>query len=330
TLSPGIHTSLPWPLGSIQSVDTANLREVVLGFRTDPGQPILWEKAHYEDEQMSLVSGGDDLLTISVPILYRISNPALYLRSGDDAEAMLRSLAQRLLISHTLRLSARDIMTTSRESLRKQLHQDLQSSLDERQSGLTISEIYLRDIHPPVAVAPTFQEVVSALEEKEASVYEGEAYRRDNITRAEGTAKATLITAQSTSQNRLLQAQGQASRFTSRQQAWAQAKELYQWREGYQALDETLSGAKKAIFDESMRGDMPTHVDLRKVLNPDFVDTIPPSPQSLVPRPAKSRDTFDLDIDGYLQMGRGEVPATDTEAPDADNILKPQSPMSQP
>ncbi|MBB5038849.1 protease modulator HflK [Prosthecobacter dejongeii] len=324
-LAPGLHFSLPWPMGSIQAVDTTRLREIVLGFRTDPGQPILWEKAHYEGEQHSLVGGGDDFLSISVPVFYRVGDAALHLRSSSDAEALLRSLAQRVLLNLTLRLPARDIMTTSREALRQQLHRDLQAALDERQSGLVLAEVYLRDIHPPVSVAPNFQEVVSALEEKEALLHEGEAYRRDILTRTEGDAKAILITAGSSASNRLMQTEGQAHRFTAMQKSWALGKDLYQWREGYRALDETLSGAKKAIFDESMRGDMPTHVDLRKVLNPDFVDTAPVRPQTLVPRPAKSTDAFDLDIEGYLRADQGEVPAPDFSPPDADNVLKASS-----
>lgn len=330
TLLPGLHVSLPWPLGGIQVVDTTRLREIVLGFRTDPGQPILWEKAHYEDEQKSLVGSGDDFLSISVPVFYRVSDAALHLRSSSDAETLLRSLAQRVILNLTLRLPAREIMTTSREKLRVQMHHDLQAALDERQSGLTLAEVYLRDIHPPVNVAANFQEVISALEEKEALLYEGEAYKRDVSTRAEGDAKAILITAGSNKNNRLLQAEGQAHRFTAMREAWSLSKDLYQWREGYRVLDETLGGAKKAIFDETMRGDMPTHVDLRKVLNPDFVDTIPVRPQTLVPRPAKSRDAFDLDIEGYLRTDQGEVPAPDFTPPDPDNVLKAQPDMPKP
>lgn len=329
-LAPGLHFSLPWPLGSIQAVDTTRLREIVLGFRTDPGQPILWEKAHYEGEQHSLVGSGDDFLSISVPVFYRIGDAALHLRSSSDAEALLRSLAQRVLLNLTLRLPARDIMTTSREALRQQLHTDLQAALDERQSGLMLAEVYLRDIHPPVSVAPNFQEVISALEEKEALLHEGEAYRRDILTRTEGDAKAILITAGSSASNRLMQTEGQAHRFTAMQKSWALGKDLYQWREGFRALDETLSGAKKAIFDESMRGDMPTHVDLRKVLNPDFVDTAPVRHQTLVPRPAQSHDAFDLDIEGYLKADQGEVPAPDFSPPDADNVLKAESSTPHP
>ena len=324
-LAPGLHGSLPWPLGGIRTVETDLMREVVLGFRADPGQPILWEKAHYEDEQKSLVGGGDDFLSISVPVFYRVQDAALFLRSSDDPEGLLRSLAQRVLLNLTLRLPAREIMTGSRESLRHQFQRDLQDALDASQSGLVLVNVYLRDIHPPVGVAPAFQEVISALEEKEALLHEGEAYRRDVLSRSQGDAKAILVTAQSNANNRIEQVKGQASRFDDMLTSWKQATDLYQWREGFRVLDETLSGAKKAIFDASIRGEMPTHIDLRKVLNPDFVDTVPPRPQSLVPRPSKSMEAFDLDIEGYLRADQGDVPAPDFTPSDADNLLKTDS-----
>ncbi|HYF33814.1 MAG TPA: SPFH domain-containing protein, partial [Prosthecobacter sp.] len=230
-----------------------------------------------------------------------------------------------ILLNLVVHLSAREIMTTARENLRAELHRRLQAALNDRQSGLSVTQVYLRDIHPPVTVAPAFQEVISAMEEKEALLYEGEAYRRDVITRSRGDAGAVRITARSAAERRLLQAQGQAQRFNAQRGACADAPDLYQWREGFRVMDETLSGAKKAIFDASIRGKMPMHVDLRKVLNPDFIDIVPPKPQTLVPRPAVSRDAFDLDIEGYLRMDRGEVPAVEVRSADEDNLLKPQS-----
>jgi len=325
SLPPGLHVSLPWPLGGIKSVDTARLREVVLGFRTDPGRPILWERAHYEDEQNSLVGGGDDFLSISVPVLYRVSDPVLHLRSSTNTEALLRSLAGRVLLDLTIRRPAREIMTTAREELRHALRAGLQTALDQARSGLTLAGVSLRDIHPPVTVAPAFQEVVSALEEKEAFHHEGDSYHRDNTIRAQGDANAVRVTADSTAANRLLQARGQAARFNAQREAWAAAPTLYQWREGFRVLDDTLGGAKKAVFDESLRSGMPVHVDLRKVLNPDFVSTAPPRPQTLVPRPSKSQDAFDLDIEGYLRADKGDIPAVNVMPEDKDNLLKPEA-----
>jgi hypothetical protein len=70
---------------------------------------------------------------------------------------------------------------------------------------------------------------------------------------------------------------------------------------------------------------MPMHLDLRKVLNPDLISTAPPVPQTLIPRPSRSREAFDLEIEGYLREDRGEVPAADFTPVDPDNLLESQS-----
>ncbi len=327
-LPPGLHATLPWPFGQMEVVETDRLREIVLGFQSDPGQPILWERAHYVDEQKSMVGGGDDLLSISVPVQYRVADPVLHLKAaaGEEAEVMLRRLAERTLLRLTVGRTAREIMTTAREELRQKLHRGLQAELDARASGLALAEVYLRDIHPPVSVAPSFQEVVAAVEEKEAYLHEGESYARDNLEQARGGAHAMVVNAEAASANRLLAARGQAHRFASQQAAWQAAPDLYALREGYRVLDETLAGAKKAVFDQTMQASLPAHLDLRKVLNPDLVDMGPPKAQTLVPRPGVSRDAFDLDIEGYLTMDRGEVPAVNVAPEDEDNLLRAQQP----
>ncbi|MFD0892567.1 protease modulator HflK [Luteolibacter ambystomatis] len=325
-LAPGLHTSLPWPLGGIEKVDTRTVRETVLGFRADPGQPILWERPHYEDEQRSLVGGGDDFLSISVPVFYRVADPAAYLRSSTDATGLLRFAADRVLLRLTLHLPASDLMTGAREPLRKKFQQELQQELDARSSGLHIEEVYFRDIHPPVTVAPTFQEVVSAMEDKEAFIHEGEEYRNDQLTRAKGDAIQLVTTATASAENRLSRTRGESSRFNSQLAAWRASRPLYELREGFKAFDLTLAGAKKAVFDEKLRGSIPTHLDLRKVLNPDLPPSQNIAPQSLVPRPPKSRDAFDLSIDGYLRTDRGEVPAIRIGPEDQDNLLNATPP----
>ena len=64
------------------------------------------------------------------------------------------------------------------------------------------------------------------------------------------------------------------------------------------------------------------HLDLRKVLNPDLVNTAPPVPQTLIPRPGRSREAFDMEIEGFLRADRGEIPAPDFTPIDPDNLLK--------
>lgn len=153
-LTPGLHLSAPIPFGQIQKVESQRIHQIVLGFRTDPGQPILWERAHCEDEEISLVGGGDDYLAISIPIFYRIARPSDYLRASANAESLLHSLAVRIVQRLTASLPASEIMTTAREPLRAEIRALLQQDLDAAGCGLLIEAVHLRDIHPPVDVAP--------------------------------------------------------------------------------------------------------------------------------------------------------------------------------
>jgi hypothetical protein len=220
-------------------------------------------------------------------------------------------------------------MTTARESLRAEIKATLQQDLDSLKSGILIEAVHLRDIHPPVDVAPFFQEVVAAIEDKETDIHIGEDYRNDNLLRFAGNAKAVVINAESSRDNRLLAATGDTERFLIRARARQLDPSLHDLREGFAVFDATLGGAKKAIFDDRIKGTMPMHLDLRKVLNPDLVSTAPPAPQSLIPRPSKSREAFDMEIEGFLRADRGEIPAPDFTPVDPDNVLKSETSDNQ-
>ena len=321
-LSPGLHFSAPWPLGRVRSVDAEKLREVVLGFQADLGQPILWERAHYEREEISMVEGGDSYLSISVPIHYRVRDVVTYLRHVHDPEGLLKGLADGILSELTVARRASGVMTIDREELREALWLELQRELDARGTGLELAGVHLRDIHPPVDVAPFFQEVVAAMEEKEAAIHFGEDYRNDNVVRAEGNAKALLVAAEADHDNRLSLVTGEVARFAMRSDARAMNPGLHDLREGFAVFDSTLAWSKKAVVDERMTREVPTMIDLRQVLNPDLVDRAPPKPQSLISRPARSREAFDREIEGFLMRDQGEIPAPDFAPVDLDNVLK--------
>jgi hypothetical protein len=217
-------------------------------------------------------------------------------------------------------------MTYGREEIRADFHTKLQAELDRDRSGIRIEEIFLRDVHPPVQVAPSFQEVLTAMEEKEAMLHDAESYHRDYGTRATGEAREITVKAESGASNRLARAEGEMTRFNLRRDAWSLSPSLFELREGFQIFDDALADSKKAIFDDRIRSSMTTQLDLRKVLNPDLIDNAPVTPESLIPRPSKSRDAFDLDIEGFLRADQGEVPAVNAGPDDPDNLLKTNVP----
>ena len=324
-LPSGLHATWPAPFASVQILPAERLQSVVLGAATDTGKPILWERDHYIDEEARLVGGGEELLTISVPIFYHIRDPLAYARHTGDAARLVRDLADQIIQSETSRLSAFAIMTAERERLSTTLHTRLQSELDRRHTGLAIAFVALRDIHPPVAVGPAYQDVVSALEDRETYRHEGERLRAEALPRVAGEAAKLRTQADTVLLTRTAQASGQAARFTAQQAAYTVNPEIFRLRHAYARYDEGLRQAKKLVLSEHFRGRLPATLDVRRTLNPDFAPPLVPTTPTLIPTPGADNrlDAFDLAIEGYLKAGLGSIPAVDITPANPDHLLDP-------
>ena len=324
-LPPGLHATWPAPFASVQILPAERLQSVVLGAATDTGKPILWERDHYVDEEARLVGGGEELLTISVPIFYHIRDPLAYARHTGDAARLVRDLADQIIQSETSRLSAFAIMTAEREPLSATLHARLQAELDRRHTGLAVAFVALRDIHPPVAVGPAYQDVVSALEDRETYRHDGERLRAEALPRVAAEAAKLRTQADTVLLTRTAQASGQATRFTAQQAAYAVNPEIFRLRHAYARYDEGLRQAKKLVLSEHFRGRLPATLDVRRTLNPDFAPPLTPNTPTLIPTPGADNrlDAFDLAIEGYLKAGLGAIPAVDLTPANPDHLLDP-------
>jgi regulator of protease activity HflC (stomatin/prohibitin superfamily) len=321
-LEAGFHASLPFPFATVEVLPKDRLQEVVLGSDADTGKPILWDRDHYLGEENQLVGHGEELLTISVPIYFYLRDPLAFYKNTIDARKTVRDLARQELLAITMHQSAFSIMTEDRVALAHTLKTNLQAALDRRKSGIAVAMVCLRDIHPPVQVAPAFQEVVSALEEREEAVHAGEAYRADNLPKAISAAYQVRSQADTALARRVAEVGGQVASFNLLQASYAAAPEVFRIRQSYEAFDLSLRGVRKIIMDESYRGKVPTVVDTRKTLNPDFNPLPNAETPSLIPSLGDKISDFDRSIDNYLHAGQGAIPAPAPHAPDPDNLLQ--------
>ncbi|KAF0094707.1 MAG: hypothetical protein E1N59_1711 [Puniceicoccaceae bacterium 5H] len=321
-LQPGLHVTLPYPFGRVKTIPSDELRMVVLGLEADTGDPILWDRAHYVGEVNQLVGVGEELLTISVPIYYHIKDPRRLFLHTTDPQLTITQAGYRALLHQTLHESAFDIMTTERSDLQQALHEAIQADLDRKESGIEIDLVCLRDIHPPVNVGPSYQEVVSAEEDREAFIYEGQAYRSQNLPRAEARQYALMAASDGKYQSRIEAASGQAHSFTALDASYNEAPEVFRVRKAYEAFDASLAGVKKLIVDESFQGAIPAYIDVRKTLNPDLLNESVPDVQTLIPALDAKPTDFDRAVDGYLRAGSGAIPAVNPNPSDADYLLE--------
>ena len=246
-LPPGLHASLPWPLGRIEIIATKRIRETVLGFDTDLGGAILWTQKHYEGERSLLVGDGGELLTINVPLHYRVTDPLRQLRATGDPAALLRSVAEARLVRLAVTRESFQLMLGERHALAGTLRTEVQAELDALQSGLELVWVGIKDIHPPVEVTPDYQAVISAQEDREALVLAAQAARADLLPEARRESARLRIEAEASGQERALLAAADTARL--RALAALPAADLPGWREvrHLEALARVLPPLRKVV-----------------------------------------------------------------------------------
>jgi modulator of FtsH protease HflK len=266
-LSPGLQITWPWPIEQLEIVETETIRQISLGFDKDLSGPVLWNEPHFEGEKNLLVGDGESLLTIDVPIFYRISDPVRYLETTTDAEQALLALADRKLIQVAASRDSFQIMTEQRADIARQLKESLQKEVDQLGLGLEIMFVGLKDVHPPVDVAPAYQEVVSAQEEKERTVDLARASRVKVLPEAQAQAYRIRVEQDATYKRRVAAAQGEAARFSAIVQADRENSAVFRFRLKLDVIELVLGKASKTILAVPAQTKQELYLDLRDTNN---------------------------------------------------------------
>ncbi|MBK1882004.1 protease modulator HflK [Luteolibacter pohnpeiensis] len=241
-LKPGLHFHAPWPWGQVTPVVTGKIEEISLGFERDLSGPILWAEKHFEGEQNLLVGGGEELLTVNVPVHYRIRDAVSYLTTGGDPRTALTTLGYHELLRLTPAYSAFDLMTSRREEVASLLKARLQTEVDRLGLGIEIVFVGFKDVHPPVEVAPAYQDVVSAEEQRLSLIDQAHTASVTNLSEAHISALQATITSQALAEERVARAEGESSRFLAPAAVWQEQPEVYATRLRLEAIENALSG----------------------------------------------------------------------------------------
>ncbi|MBL9193987.1 MAG: protease modulator HflK [Opitutaceae bacterium] len=246
-LPPGLVWHAPWPWARVERVQTEPVREIALGFERDLAGPILWTEKHYEGEQNLLVGQGQELLTLHVPIHYRVRDAVAYLRHTTDATTALATLGYRELMLLATRHTAFGFMTTDRDAIAAAFRRQLQSACDRHDLGLEIVFAGLKDVHPPVAVAAAYQDVISAEEERRAMNDEARTEAVNVLSAARSAEVTTRISAEAQATTRRHRAAGEASRFLAPLPAYLAHPDAYRARLRLESWERALADLRSLV-----------------------------------------------------------------------------------
>jgi modulator of FtsH protease HflK len=295
-LEPGLHLKLPWPIDRAYAFPTREVRSFNVGFIPDPKlemeNRLLWTRAHYKEEFNLLVASREasesvstndaeqavpvNLLTVSIPVQYRITNLVEWAYNHSDGEALLPLLATREVTHFLVSVDMEDIMSAGRQRAAAELRDLIQQQASAAKLGVEILFVGLQDVHPPVQIADAYEAVVAATQERETRVLEADGYRADLLPRAEAEAGRRVREQQGAAVARVSRAQAQASRFVHQTAAFHAAPSVYYNWTYHDAFTAALALPRKFILTTT-NAQQQFWLDFEEKLRTDLLDVQVPS-----------------------------------------------------
>ena len=312
-LLPGFSFKLPWPIDKVYRYKTKKIQNFVLGVldedeaaKPNSGDPedvqvLLWTSQHNhgsskdpEQNYNMIVASSDillntvasdsvpvNLLTVSIPVQYRINNLTNWVYNTDNAGSMLQKLSMRAVTRYLIGVDINELMGPGRTKAQEELKKDIQQQVDIQQLGAEIVFVGLQDIHPPVGqneqskasggVAESYEKVNVAQLHSETNRLGALQYKAGKVPQARGAASELLAKARSESTNKVAKAKAEAGRFDQQMSAFNAAPSVYKTRSKLDAFQRATKGVRKYILSDPANRDI-INLELQDQLRSDLLD----------------------------------------------------------
>ncbi|MBN2711181.1 MAG: hypothetical protein JXR97_01960 [Planctomycetes bacterium] len=288
-----LHLKLPWPIETYKIIKRDQIRTIHAGFEAVSGYEALhianelagktvsWDQEHVKGEYKYLMplpqemrSGGslpeeaakastakrpDNVLFLSgtFSIDYRIGD-----KKGDvyrfayrhqNPEETLRNLFESEITAYMAGAQFWDLMIKNPEEAHKRIRAGLQSAADREGMGVSIMNVFIQNIHPPVGdVGKSYQEVLASRQKTKGLIYDGEIEQKKILGLMESQENGILSKAESYKVRRELVASAESLRFENQIRAYLAAPEVYKARLRLQAIEEGIGDKPLTVRPSSM------------------------------------------------------------------------------
>jgi len=139
------------------------LTERVLGRRVEP-------------QQAEGLTGDRNLIVISAVVQYHVADAHQYLFHVADVPALVENVTAAALSSVIASMNVDDVLTVRRLTIRREVMQAVQQTLDRCGAGVTVTSVTLEGLTHPQEVAFAFREVNSARQYRQTAINEARGY----------------------------------------------------------------------------------------------------------------------------------------------------------
>ena len=253
TETPGPHIHLPYPIETVYKPKVTQVRQTAVGYRAQSVGGVFQQgRVQAVNEESAMLTGDENIINVQFNIQYQIKPDGAvdYLFNVIQPDQVVKRAAEASMREVIGKTTLDSALTDGRVQIQNDVADLLQRILDRYQVGVQVVAVQMQDVQPPKEVSDSFKDVASAREDKQRSINEAEAYRRDILPKAQGQAQEMINKAEAYRETRVREAEGEAQRFLSVLAEYEKAEDVTRKRMLYETLEDILSrpGMEKLVL----------------------------------------------------------------------------------
>ena len=257
TVEPGLRFKFPFGVDRVSIVPVKRQLKQEFGFGTE-GATDAMQFSSEQKEERSMVTGDLNAATVEWIIQYRIRDPQLFLFEVRNPGDTLRDISESVMRTVVGDRTVDEVITVGRQEIEQDALARLQAQVLEYGLGLTIDQVQLKNVNPPLPVQPSFNEVNQAQQEREKMINVANGEYNKVVPRASGVAEQKIQAAEGYALKRVNEADGDVSRFNAVFIEFLKAPEVTKRRIYIETMREVVPKlGKKIIIDENANQILP-------------------------------------------------------------------------
>jgi membrane protease subunit HflK len=248
----GLHFKFPWPIDKADIYNVHRVSSMQIGYESPYSAHYLWTKAHEGGENTLLTGNGNEMVAVNIKIMYTISDLYRYVKNCTKPESVLNAAAYTALMLRTVDTTLDEFLSVDRSSLSVSVAEELSEFCESNGLGLSVRQVIVESIHPPVDIADFYQRVVTALVVKNTSITRAETTAVKRIIEAQEASRTAVNKAIARKYNRISEAQKEMAVYYAAMEAYDIHPKSLELRKYLDTYERIIGGNKIYVFSPSM------------------------------------------------------------------------------
>ena len=248
------------PFGMDQHAIVAVLRQQKLEFGFGTSGATNENQFSSRDEQLrerSMITGDRNSALVEWVVQYRVTDPKLYLFTVRFPEDTLRDVSESIMREVIGDRSVDEVLTIGRADIENTALELHKAYMLRYSLGITIDQVQLKNVTPPVQVQASFNEVNQSQQERERMINEAMGTRNRVVPRARGEADKQIAEAEGQAIRRINEAEGDATRFKAVFAEYEKAPVVTRQRLYLETMAEVLPSFQRRIIMDGSQPSQP-------------------------------------------------------------------------